>query len=193
MAYGFPMDGSAIPHGSIKEILAHDEVDGVHLNLEPLPSGSEDYLSLLVDINKIKGNKLLSIAAYPPPTFLHPHPEVHWELGYYRQVCSLSDQVVPMMYDTAIGFRKVYTNLLRQWTVEIIAASGDKQVLFGIPAYEDADVGYHQPEVENVSGSLPGVVAGINDAQDPRNFGFSVYADWTLDDLKVDTISAFTE
>lgn len=176
---------------SVKDLLSRDEIDGIHLNIEPLTSGDQDFLGLLSEINKVKGNKILSIAAYPPPTVFHPHSSVHWDLNYYKSVCALADQVVPMMYDTALNYRKIYTNLVRQWTEEVITVSKDKQVLFGIPAYEDADVGYHNPRVENVFTAIPGIVSGINSAADARSFGISIYADWTLDDKEERYISSF--
>lgn len=176
---------------SVKDLLSHEEIDGIHVNIEPLASGDKDFLGLLSEIKKIKGDKILSVAAYPPPTFFHPHASVHWDLGYYQDICSLADQVVPMMYDTALNYRKIYTNLVRQWTKEVIIASGDKEVLFGIPAYEDANVGYHNPLVENVFMAMPGIISGINSTPDDRSFSISIYADWTLDKDEEKYISSF--
>ena len=103
----------------------------------------------------------------------------------------LSDQIVPMMYDTALEYKKIYTNLVRQWAQEVIAVSMDKEVLFGIPAYEDQDVGYHHPQVENVFTAMPGIVSAINSSQDARKFSVSIYAEWTLDEKEEKFISSF--
>ena len=167
---------------SVAELFSHDEIDGVHINIEPLPTGDPDFIQIISDIKKLKGEKILSIAAYPPPSLLHPHASVHWDLKYYKEVCMLSDQIVPMMYDTALEYKKIYTNLVRQWAQEVIAVSMDKEVLFGIPAYEDQDVGYHHPQVENVFTAMPGIVSAINSSQDARKFSVSIYAEWTLDE-----------
>jgi D-methionine transport system ATP-binding protein len=62
-----------------------------------MPSGDSDFLKLLDAIRAVlpKG-KLLSIAAYPPPTRWHPFPEVHWEQNYFREVAKRCDQVAVM-------------------------------------------------------------------------------------------------
>jgi hypothetical protein len=54
--------------------------DGVQLNVEPLPSWAPGFQELLREVKAAIGDRTLSIAAYPPPTPLHPFPEVHWEL-----------------------------------------------------------------------------------------------------------------
>lgn len=176
---------------SIRNLLLNEDIDGVHVNIEPLTSGDEQFLVLLRRIHEIKGRKILSVAAYPPPTWFHPHPSVHWDLEYYRKVSLEADQLVPMMYDTALKYKKPYTHLLISWTKEIINNSNDKNILFGIPAYDDKGVGYHDPDIENVSTSIPGIIAGINSANSKRNFGLSIYSEWELDDEKIKNISEF--
>ena len=86
---------------------------GVHINIEPMPSSNPHFLTLLEELsNAIPEGKILSVAAYPPPSLWHPMKEVHWDESYYRQVSSQTDQLAVMMYDTAIHFPKVYQNLM---------------------------------------------------------------------------------
>jgi hypothetical protein len=175
---------------SIKEVLSNENIDGIHLNIEPLESGNPNLIKLLRKINEIKGGKILSIAAYPPPTIWHPHKEVHWNDDYYRDVSCLVDQVVPMMYDTALRSEKIFTKLIFDWTKEVIQNSNNKCVLFGVPAYED-DVDYHHADVENVDSSMRGIVSGINASGSHQEFGISVYAEWTLDDNEINKMAGF--
>ena len=57
---------------------SHPGLAGVHLNIEPMPDGNAAFLLLLDELKQAIGpEKLLSVAAYPPPTRWHPHPEVH--------------------------------------------------------------------------------------------------------------------
>lgn len=86
---------------------------GVQVNIEPLPTGNADFLILLDKIRQaIPIGKILSVAAYPPPTLWQPVPAVHWEEKYFRQVAYRVDQLAPMMYDTAIRLPKLYQYLI---------------------------------------------------------------------------------
>jgi hypothetical protein len=176
---------------SVRSLLAQDGIAGVHVNIEPLVSGDARFVDLLRAIKAMAGSKLLSVAAYPPPTIWHPHPEVHWDLEYEQRIAEVADQIVPMLYDTALTQRKIYTHLVYSWTRELIAVSQGKELLFGIPAYEDAGVGYHDPTVEHVANAIPGVIAGINAQDDARSFGLAFYSEWTLDAQKIRDITKF--
>ena len=55
------------------------------------------------------------------------------------------------------------------------------ELLLGLPAYDDAGVGYHDPRVENLDNALRGVNAALF-ALGPRATrasGIAIYADWT--------------
>jgi hypothetical protein len=55
---------------SITNLLTdHPGFAGVQINIEPLTSGDKDFLRLLEEIHAaLPKGKLLSVAAYPPPT-----------------------------------------------------------------------------------------------------------------------------
>ena len=170
---------------SIQELFqAHPRLSGVHINIEPWPSGHPELLLLLDEVRAVMPpGKLLSVAAYPPPTRFHPYPEVHWEAAYYREVSRRTDQLAVMMYDTSLRTKKLYTWLMAEWTQELLAASGTTPVLLGLPAYEDVGVGYHHPEVENLRGGLPGIHAGLASGGVPPNYqGVALYSDWVMDE-----------
>jgi hypothetical protein len=164
----------------------HPRLVGVHLNIEPCPSGDRDYLALLDALrNALPQGKLLSVAAYPPPTVFQPSSEVHWDEDYFREVARRSDQLAVMLYDTSLRSPKLYRRLMESWTVEVLRWSGATPVLLGLPAYDD-DVGYHVPEVENIDVALSGIHAGLGEREPwPSNYqGVAVYAEWTMDPLK---------
>jgi hypothetical protein len=167
----------------------HPRLAGVHVNIEPMPSGNADFLILLDDLRRaMPKGKMLSVAAYPPPTFWQHSLDVHWEEPYFRQVAWRVDQVVPMMYDTAIMLPKLYRHLMIGWTTEALNWAGNAQVLLGVPAYDDAGVGYHSPKVENLRNALMGIHAGLNKAGSlPRNYaGVAIYCEWEMDKGKWD-------
>jgi hypothetical protein len=68
----------------------HPRLAGVQLNIEPMPTGNSGFLALLDELRQaMPDGKILSVAAYPPPTIWHPFPEVHWDESYFRQVAQL--------------------------------------------------------------------------------------------------------
>lgn len=163
---------------------SHPRFAGVQINIEPMPAGSKHFFSLLDGLrHAMPAGKIISVAAYPPPTRLHSFPGVHWDKDYFRQVASRVDQLAPMMYDTAVKLPKLYRHLMSSWTSDVLNWSGDTQVLLGIPVYDDADVGYHFPNVENLQNALSGIHAGLARSKAlPRNYsGVAIYCEWEMD------------
>ncbi|MBN1514454.1 MAG: glycoside hydrolase family 18 protein [Phycisphaerae bacterium] len=182
-------DVPAWRHGfvaSVRELLASfPGFAGVHLNIEPWPSGDADLLELLDELRAaLPPGKILSVAAYPPPTVWHRFPDVHWEQEYFREVAGRVDQVSVMMYDTSLRWAKPYRRLIAQWTTEVLIWSAGTPVLLGLPAYDDTGVGYHHPAVENLEHALAGVHAGLCslDALPSHYQGIALYSEWEMDD-----------
>jgi hypothetical protein len=162
----------------------HPRLAGVHINIEPMPNGNSHFLVLLDELRgAIPRGKILSVAAYPPPTRWHPFPDVHWEESYFREVAQRVDQLVPMMYDTAIPLSKVYRHLMATWIHDVLNWAGNAQVLLGVPAYDDAGVFYHYPRVENLHNALSGIHAGLSNYKTlPGNYaGIAIYCEWEMD------------
>jgi len=169
---------------SVERLLqAHPRLAGVQLNIEPLPDGDLNFLGLLDEIREvIPAGKLLSIAAYPPPTRWHPFPDVHWSEGYFRQVARRVDELAVMMYDTALTSPKLYQKLMADWTKEVLAWSEGRRVLLGVPTYADAGVGYHDPRAENLTNALFGIHRGLSRSKLPTNYvGVGIYCEWETD------------
>ncbi|MGO9545438.1 MAG: hypothetical protein ACLPPF_11670 [Rhodomicrobium sp.] len=163
--------------------------DGVQLNVEPLPTGSADYLTLLREVKAAIGNRTLSVAAYPPPTDEQPGSDVRWELPFMRKVCRHANELAVMAYDTSIASVPEYKAVLSAWTRQLAAtlpapSAGGCEWLMGVSAYDD-DKDYHRPDVETVEHSLNGIVAGLSGIRPPVNFrGVAIYASFTADERK---------
>jgi hypothetical protein len=164
--------------------------DGIQLNIEPMPSHSPGYRELLQEVKAAIGkNHILSLAAYPPPTPLHPYPDVHWELPFMRNVCMDADELAVMAYDTAVKSPGTFEKLIATWTRQLAAtlpspSKGGCEWLMGVPAYDD-DKGYHRPDVETVEYSLKGIRAGLGSIKVPESFrGVAIYASFTTDSNK---------
>jgi hypothetical protein len=164
----------------------HPRLAGVQINIEPMPSGDPGFLALLQELRAaLPEGRILSVAAYPPPTRWHRFPDVHWEEDYFRKVASRCDQVAVMMYDTAIRIPKLYESVMAKWTREVLAWSGETEVLLGAPGYEDADSGYHDPAAENLKHALRGIHAGLAKSGPPDNYaGVAIYSEWEMDARK---------
>ena len=162
----------------------HPRLAGVQVNIEPLPSGNLHFLKLLEELRPVTQGKILGVAAYPPPTRWHQYPDVHWELPYITEIARRCDQLAVMMYDTAIPLEKFYTKLMSDWTRQLVDSTcfiKDTQLILGVPAYEDAGVGYHHPRVENLSSALRGIAA-----RDLRKCvdGIAIYCEWEMTESK---------
>ena len=169
---------------SVDELLKkHPRLVGVQVNIEPMPSGNNDFLLLLDELRTVTSGRILNVAAYPPPTRWHPVSDVHWDLSYIRQVACRCDQLAVMMYDTAIPLEKIYIDLVKRWTKELseTVQSTECRLILGIPAYEDADVGYHHPKVENITSAMK----GISSAKPERAInGIAIYCEWEMNERK---------
>lgn len=169
---------------SITNLLsAHPALAGVQINIEPLTSGDKEYLVLLDEIHSaLPKGKLLSVAAYPPPTRWQPTLEVHWDENYFREVAKRSDQLAVMMYDTGLRAPKIYEHLMADWTTETLRWSERKSVLLGVPTYDDRDAEYHKPNVENLRTALLGIHRALNASTPPANYqGVALYCEWETD------------
>ena len=169
---------------SVDELLKkHPRLAGIQINIEPMPSYEAGFITLLEELRPVTVGKVLSVAAYPPPTRWHQFPDVHWEVEFIRRVASRCDQMAVMMYDTAIPLEKFYTKLMVDWTNQLADAvrTGKCELLLGIPAYEDAGVGYHYPRVENITSALQGISAADHRKEAK---GIAIYCEWEMDDAK---------
>lgn len=169
---------------SVQKLFAqHPRFAGIQINIEPLPSGNADFLSLLDELKlALPKGKILSVAGYPPPTRWQASTQVHWDEAYFRQVAKRCQLLAPMMYDTGIRLPKFYEALMATWTEEVLSWAGDTPVLLGVPSYDDAGTGYHRPEVENLDTALRGIHAGLDRHPLPSHFrGVAIYCEWEMD------------
>ena len=162
----------------------HPRLAGVHVNIEPMPSGNQDFVLLLKELkHRMPPGKVLSVAAYPPTTWLQPVISVHWGEEYYRAVSSPVDQMAVMTYDSAAPMPKIYEHLMASWTREILSWAKDSEVLLGVPVYDDTGVVYHSPRVENIRTALSGIHAGLQSSPRlPANYkGVAIYCEWEME------------
>ncbi len=161
---------------------------GVHLNVEPVDDGNDDFLALLRALRTAVGDeRVLSLSAIrPAPLGLPRAPNFVWSPGYYARVAAIVDQIVIMAYDTAIPTASLYRRYVR-WAARSVAgaldASGSNaRVLMGVPTYEPYGF-MHRRGVETPENAIVGVVAGLRGLGAGGTFeGIALYAEWTTDE-----------
>ena len=162
--------------------------DGVHLDVEPVDDGNDEYLALLRAVRTAVGRgRVLSVSATrPAPVGLPRAPNFAWSPSYYARVAATVDQVVIMAYDTALPTAPLYQRYVR-WAARSVAwalSGSEARVLMGIPTYKPYTF-MHRRGVETPENSLAGVVAGLRGLGAGGTFeGVALYAEWTTDEAE---------
>src|SRR6185369_9245427 len=143
-------------------LLDQDGFDGMHIDAEPIPNDSRDFLTLLAEMRAaIKGGRMLSIATpgiYPlfpnapwPPAGNLPL----WSAAYYHAVAGAVDQIAAMPYDSGIHAAWLYRQWSRFETISLSQAVAGQpaQLLLGVPLSEEATQ-THNPSSENLASGL---------------------------------------
>jgi glycosyl hydrolase family 18 (putative chitinase) len=167
--------------------LIDEGFDGIHLNIEPVDDGNDDFLALLRALRPALGpGHALSVSAIRPAPFAIPvAPNFVWGPEYYARVAALVDQMVIMAYDTAIPTAGLYRRYVA-WatssvTGSLFASHSRARVLLGVPTYDDTGF-MHRAGVETPENALLGVVAGLRGLGAGGTFeGVALYAEWTTD------------
>ena len=169
--------------------LVDEGFDGVHLNVEPVDDGNDEYLALLRALRTAVGGRVLSVAAIrPAPVGLPRAPNFAWSPDYYGRVAGIVDQIVIMAYDTALPTASLYRRYVR-WATRSVAgaldaSSSDARMLMGVPTYEPFGF-MHRRGVETPENALAGVVAGLRGLGAGGTFeGVALYAEWTTDEAE---------
>lgn len=166
--------------------------DGIHYDIEPVRNLNPHFIDLLDDTRAAIGaNKMISISApkWAPAARVIPFVQAiagrgsaWWTTYYFLIVSSHVDQVVVMMYNTALPDASLYEALTKEETEHILDANNraqhPAQVLIGIPTYHDNGPGFHDT-AENMLSGLHGVTAGLNSSEDTSHFGgVAIYPLW---------------
>jgi Glycosyl hydrolases family 18 len=167
--------------------LIDEGFDGIHLNIEPVDDGNDDYLALLRALRTaVSPDHLLSVSAIRPgPIALSIAPNFFWTPEYYVRVGSIVDQVVVMAYDTALPTAPLYERYAA-WaastvTSELVAHKLRARLLLGVPTYRQTGL-MHRAGVETPAHAIAGIVAGLRGVGGGGTFeGIALYAEWTTD------------
>ncbi|BFO15011.1 hypothetical protein SHKM778_13990 [Streptomyces sp. KM77-8] len=163
--------------------------EGVHLDLEPLHSGDQDYLALLDDLRAVTRaqDAQLSVAAHQidPLPGLHnvaglfaDHPK-WWSQRFFGQVARRVDQIAVMSYDTARPLESTYGGFVAQQTsLALEVTPPTTHLLMGLPFYYESNFS-HWGHAETVAAAVRGARLGLSRTDPDRElFGLAPYIDF---------------
>ena len=172
--------------GSVKYALDVQGFDGVHLDMEPVPSGNWGYVQLLEQVHFITAgqHKYLSISAdqIEPTVGMmalgdaiagHAH---FWSAGYLHQLAGLVNEVALMDYDTWIPTSPAYAGYTKMETrIALRAMPVGVHLLIGLPAYPP------NPPTHDSGETVPAAITGVRLALGsgtPASVGVALYVDF---------------
>lgn len=159
--------------------------DGIHYDIEPIRDGDRSFLALLQETPR---DGILSVATphmRPPGALPVPPFERMWTADYYGEVSRRCDQIAYMGYDSAQPSPEAYARWMRWQVISLKACLGSRELLIGVPTYDEESTLVHNPRVETLATALWGVsAAGPVD-------GVALYADWTTTPPEWDTLAGF--
>lgn len=196
-ASGYPADETVdLEESSVRTSIAKTAAhfvadlgyDGVHYDIEPIVNNNPRFLDLLDEtrvqlppgaIISLSGQKWAPNATFA--TMLHNmgKADAWWTSYYYAAVAKHCDQIVALVYNTAMPTPTTYQLAVKQETANILSAvrsaANPPQVLIGLPTYPGDNFWFHDT-AENMRTGLSGVIAGLNSDRDTSPFtGVAIY------------------
>ncbi|MCX4094189.1 hypothetical protein [Nocardia sp. alder85J] len=164
--------------------------DGVHYDLEPVRSGSPDYLTLLDRTRALTTDRHAQLSVSAPQ--IDPLPGLHrlgvalsghgkfWAQSYFAQVARRVDQIAVMSYDTWMPTESLYGGYLAEQTkLALQVTPAQTLLLMGVPVFWVDDYGHHG-DAETVAGAVRGARLGLSrTAPQRQSFGVALYVDFT--------------
>jgi hypothetical protein len=162
--------------------------DGVHLDVETVRSGDENYLLLLDEVREALGEQgIVSVAgSYWIPEVINQLPGIEgfkWDGEYYRAVAGRVDQIAVMTYDSVMPHPILYRLWLREQVrgIERSLDAANVELLFGLSVSRE-ETFTHRPNAEDMQNGLAGICAGSAGGEAARGAdGVAIYAAWEAD------------
>ena len=157
------------------------QFDGIHYDMEVIPSGQMGLVALLDITHRGLSNRLsVAVPMIKPP--LLPTRD-RWTQSFLHDVAAHADEIAVMANESSMPTKTLYRRLLA-WEVPTCLASVHGlqcRVVMGVPTYRDRTYS-HNPAVEHVLTSLTALPGGYRTAGITSGFqGVAVYAEWTTE------------
>lgn len=163
--------------------------DGIHIDLEPIRSGSPGFLALLDQTHTMTAARGVPLSVSAPQ--IDPLPRLHsvgrtlvdhgkwWSQAYFAEAARHVDQVALMSYDTAMPTEPLYGGYVAHQTkLALQVTPPTVDLLMGAPAFWADDPGHHG-SAETVSAAVRGIrLALTRHSPDRERFGVALYVDF---------------
>lgn len=163
--------------------------DGIHLDLEPVRSGTPGFLTLLDQVRGVTSSRSTLLSVSAPQ--IDPLPGLHsigttffnhgkwWAQSYFAEVTHRVDQVALMSYDTSMPLGSLYGGYVaQQTTLALEVTPTNVDLLMGLPAFWADDRGHHGA-AETVANAVRGIRLGLTrEAPARQTFGVALYVDY---------------
>ena len=148
--YRLDDEGVAQPVADFSQRVVSDfGFDGVHLNVEPVWNGDENYLALVRAVRAAVGiDTPVSVAAPPdwspvnagipvPPLIV---PGTAWDATYKQSLALLADEIAVMAYNSGLSSPADYSQWVAYqvstWARSISALGEGTEIVIGMPTYD---------------------------------------------------------
>lgn len=166
--------------------------DGVHLNIETIFDGNEDFLNLIDAVKEALGPEVPLSVTVPPdwnpeepdvPVAPDVDEELFWSEAYKREVGARVDQIALMAYnsllDSAADYETWMSYQVRAYSAVLVDLDRAVELVVGVPTYAEAPG--HDEQTESLRAALRGVWDGLQHADSAVVSGVGLYAFWDTD------------
>jgi hypothetical protein len=177
--------------------------DGIHVDIEPVRPGDEDFLLLIQEIKAKLPQVPLSVAMdqWQPEKLsdlvakaINTSIESYWTTQQVENVAEFADQLVVMTYDTGFNRSDLYSWWVEQQTLSLSRILDSNTELFiGLPTYDEGSS--INPHAENLESGLKGFQAGIENLRSKKNNiqGLALYPYWEMSTEEWDTLKSWID
>lgn len=169
---------------STQRLCAAEEIDGIHVNIEPLSPGDAEFVRFMRRLHDHLGTDCALSLAVPHPKLLSGLASQHYNPEDYMALLPLVDELVVMGYNTALPLRSLFALQIMAWQPKIPC---EPKIRVGIPAYPNEGL-YHIAWAENVSTSL-NAWTRAGDCARP----LAVYGQWVMPEAERAQLVALRE
>jgi hypothetical protein len=184
--------------GYIKDIIQKADLDGVHLDVETVWDGDQNFIQLLREIRaELKPGLLVSIAgAHWMPPIAARLPIIgkfRWSSAYYGRVAEVTDQIALMAYDSYLPSAALYRLWVREQTTGIRKSLASKNIdlIIGVSA-SNVRASSHNPNAETISSGIAGMCDSRERYATQPYPGIGIYAAWDANENDWQNLSRFT-
>lgn len=163
--------------------------DGIHYDFEPVSGYDRGFIALIKETDAAIEPMEISVAIeeYIPSfmaeimsLFVETKDNVSKEL--LLEIAPHINQLAVMTYDTKTTEAWKYSWLVKQEVIAITRLLPHVDIYIGVPTYDEQKPSFN-PEAENITTGLEGIISGLNSRRSVRDAvkGVAIYANWETD------------